>query len=568
MTALGPWAATLYLALAAIGLDIALGIGGLASLSQGAFVGIGAFSSALLLKHTGLDPASAAITGALAAALAGALVGSGAVRLRAAFVVVVTWVFAWALFLSLSAFPSISGGAQGIVIEDNRIPVDALARELRLDRTAHFFIALGLLVIALLVHRRLRLSSSGLAARAIAVDPSAADALGIDRSSLQLRLFVISAAIGGLAGGWAVQLAGVADPSAYGPALSVSLFVIALLGFGRGSFVLTAALILGAIPLGVRAGFGGGGLSERFEPAAIAAAMVVALVLSRSEFVTLARRRRGTNRRSFDITDGAKHPLGPLSGASSLRVAGVVKRFGGVVALDGLSLDLKPGEVHALIGPNGSGKTTLLRVISGTSAPEKGQVLLDEENVTRLPVPDRVRKGIVRCLQRSSVFSDLTVGENVEVAMETARKRSGFPELLATPRARAEEIEIRGRVARFLADAELSTSAGSPAQQLSVYEQRLLAIVSAQATGARFLLLDEPAAGVTAVELPGLSERLRTLKERGWAILVVDHNMRFVRTIADRVTVMAAGRVVASGSFAEVVDDDDVREVYPGLAGV
>ena len=342
-----------YLALAATGLWITVGLAGMPSLGQGAFMGIGAFTVALLTAKAGWPAFPATLVGVVAAGAAGILAGVGVVRLRPVFIAVTTWILTWTVTLFLLAFRSVSGGAQGIVVPSG-LSVDA-----------HYEVALALLAITIVVGASLSRAGAGIELRAARQVPAAAAALGVATARRRLGAFVASAAIGGLAGGLAVQLAGVADAGEYGPYLSFRLLVAVLIGgvasaFGPAAGVAGLALVTGAAGV---LGAVEGVESARFDPMLAALLLLAVLALGGEGIVPLLRSlvprpRRELERRESPLaatprrssSASAERPP-PLLVADSL-----TKRFGNVVAADAVSLELAPGEVCALVGPNGSGR--------------------------------------------------------------------------------------------------------------------------------------------------------------------------------------------------------------------
>jgi ABC-type branched-subunit amino acid transport system ATPase component len=238
--------------------------------------------------------------------------------------------------------------------------------------------------------------------------------------------------------------------------------------------------------------------------------------------------------------------------AATLSARGLVKRYGAVTVLDALDLEVQPGVVSALIGPNGSGKTTALRALAGAVGLDAGTVTAEGR--------------VVRTLQSPVAFAGLGVLESALVGAAAGARHSGIARtVLATPRQRAEAAALRAEALAALGFAGLAGRADTPAAELSVTEQRLLAIATALATRPRFVLLDEPTAGVGAAELPRLADAVLGLRDRGIGVLVVEHNLRFVQTVAARVTVLDAGRAIAAGPPAEVAQDPRVRAVYLGF---
>jgi branched-chain amino acid transport system permease protein len=552
---LNGFAATLYAAVAAVGLSLAVGLAGLPSLAQGAFVGVGAVVAAHVRADAGWSPLVAAALGTLAALLTGVVAGVGLVRLRPAFVAVATWVLTWLFALFVLAFPSVSGGAQGLIVPEGDIG------GVSLGTTEHYELALALLAVALLVVAALRRGAVGIGLAAVRQRPAAASALGLSAPRLRLIAFGASAAIGGLAGSFAVQLSGVFDPGAHGAFLSFSLFVAVLLGGARPG----APAALGAFAFGLLEWIAGklGGVAGietgRLEVLMASVLVLYALGLDVGALVTSLRDRwRRPSSRGAPSAPLVLPPPARLSGRN------LTKRFGSVEAAAGVSLEVEPGRVVALVGPNGSGKTTVLRLLSGTLAADGGEVLLDGEPLPAGPQA-RARAGVVRTLQATSVFPESTALENVLAGTGVGRRYGGpLRTLFSTPLARREGAEARARARGVLADLGLAGAADRPASELSGADQRVVMIAAALAARPRVLLLDEPSAGAAPAELERLAALIRRLRDGGLAVLLVEHNLRLVRSVADRVIVLDAGRTIAEGTPDEVSVQDVVRSAYLG----
>jgi branched-chain amino acid transport system ATP-binding protein len=230
-----------------------------------------------------------------------------------------------------------------------------------------------------------------------------------------------------------------------------------------------------------------------------------------------------------------------------LAVDGLVKRFGGFRALDGLNFDLRSGEILGLVGPNGSGKTTCINVISGLYAPDQGEVRLEGRAVGGLPSHRLVHAGINRTFQIPKPFKSLTVRENVTIAIAYGRN----PRDCVDPDA-------------LLALLDLGAVADRPAADLNSAQQKMLDLARAMATGPRLLLVDELAAGLNPTELDKVAVKLRELASSGLGLLVVEHLMGFIDQITDRVIVMNAGKAIFEGVLADAVKDPRVVEVFFG----
>jgi branched-chain amino acid transport system ATP-binding protein len=241
-----------------------------------------------------------------------------------------------------------------------------------------------------------------------------------------------------------------------------------------------------------------------------------------------------------------------------LETRGLVKRFGGLVATDAVSIDVRPGEIHALIGPNGAGKTTLVSQLTGSLAPDAGTIHFAGRDVTRLPTHARVRLGLARSFQITSVLREFTALENVALAVQ-AHAGHSF-RFLADAR---RDERLRGPARLGLEAVGLGARADTLAAALSHGEQRQLEIAMALAGDPKLLLLDEPMAGMGAEESQHMIGFLRALKSKR-AILLIEHDMDAVFQLADRITVLVYGRAIASGTPDAIRANAEVRQAYLG----
>ena len=241
------------------------------------------------------------------------------------------------------------------------------------------------------------------------------------------------------------------------------------------------------------------------------------------------------------------------------------KRFGGVVALDGLELEVRAGEIVALIGPNGSGKTTALRIFSGLLVPDAGRLELDGAKLNGDGITSRVEQGIVRTLQRTAVFEEMSVLENVLVGTGIRRRYGGAVRTVAaTPKARDEDRRQQAHAVDTLELVGLGEKSAQLAGTLGASEQRRLMLASALATNPRLLLLDEISAGGTAEDVRQLAAVLERLRGEGLSIVLVEHNLRLVRNVASTVVVLAGGRTIAAGTPSDVAELPQVQAAYLG----
>jgi branched-chain amino acid transport system permease protein len=567
----------LYLLVAVLGLSLPVTYAGMPVLGQGAFVAVGAFGVALL-GPLGLGlPLGIAVLAAIAlAAAAGWLVAGAAARLEGAALGLATWALAWLVAAVLVAFPSLSGGAQGLVRPSPAHLVSpTMGLDLVLLPVSHVIIAGVAALLLLAAMWRLESGPAGLDLAALRENPHVAAAVGIPVAARRRSVMAVAAGVAGFAGAGLLTVTGVVAPGDVSPLLSLQLLVAVLaVPLPRWWAPLVGAAVVGlGLTLADRVAEAAGADPERAR--GLTTAVVLVLVLVLRDRWHGARRMWSPERaaeppsRSVSNSSGPAHfrgagpeevPDGPLLEARGLAVS-----FGGVRALDGVDLDLAPGRVHALIGPNGSGKSTLLRVLAGSQPAHAGSVVVGGAPAPR-GLTRRVLGGVVRTPQHTVLVPGLTVSQQVAVGARGGqpRRAATLRHLVATPSAAAERAD-RDRAARsaLLATGLQDRVDAGPAT-LAVGEQRLLQIARALATGARVLLLDEPAAGMTADERQRLVGVLRALAGNGRAVLLVEHDMALVGRSADTVTVLDQGRVVASGTPAQVRADPGVQRAYLG----
>lgn len=249
---------------------------------------------------------------------------------------------------------------------------------------------------------------------------------------------------------------------------------------------------------------------------------------------------------------------------SELSAEQVTKRFAGLTALDGVSLTVQPGEVHGLIGPNGSGKTTLLNMLSGFYQVDEGSVRVGGEDLSSATVQRRAQLGIARTFQKPRLLGSQTVLENAMLGGWRDRSAGLLQTAFGFPKVRADQRMLRERAGDLLAGLGLGHALNRRANLLEHAEQRFLEIARALALRPRFILLDEPAGGLTGAEIERLGSVIRTLRDCGIGVLLVEHHTEFVFGISDRVTALNLGRTLRHGTATEVRHDPEVIRVYLG----
>jgi branched-chain amino acid transport system permease protein len=552
----------LVFAVLALGAGLAMGVAGQINLAQVAFFGVGAYALALLTTRAGFGFWPAALLAVLAAVVVGLLVGTPALRVQSHYLGIVTLGLAIA-FLGWITNASVAGGASGI----SAIPGPVVPG---IDLTSSYlYYYLELVVFALLLAFGLFVVRSplGRRLRAMRDDPLAAGALGAQVPLLRMAAFTLAAAYGGLAGVLYAGQIHYVSPDTFGIGRMFLLLAMVIIG-GRQSLV---GCVLGAVVLSVLQA----ALADVAAQAQLAygAVVVLAVVFAPTGLAGLPARIRSRWRRKADRAVLAEFQGWPTEaseadGEAVLEVRDLSMRFKGLLALDEVSLTVRAGEIRGVVGPNGSGKTTLFNVVSGLYRPAAGTVSLGGRAVTgSRPWWLSLGGGVARTFQNLRLFSELTVRDNVLVAADRTPTRWSWRYLLWPPGVVRHERRLRRWGDEVLERFGLSAFAGSTPGALPYGIQRRVEIARAMAGSPRLLLLDEPAAGLNGEEVRQLATIVRSIRDSGVTVVLIEHNMGLVMSLCERVTVLASGRVIAEGSPAEVVRDAGVIEAYLGDTG-
>jgi branched-chain amino acid transport system permease protein len=563
---------TIIFAMLAIGLGLAMGIGGQINLAQVAFFGLGSYVTAILTVHAGFGFWAAAVLALLATVAIGLLVGTPALRMQSHYLGIVTLGLALA-FTNWLTNTEITGGAEGI----SGIPVPVLPGVDLSSEYLYYYLEVTVFAVTLAFGTFVVRTPLGRRLRAMRDDPLAAGAMGAEVPILRMTAFALASVYGGLAGVLYAGLIRYVAPDTFSIANMFLLLAMVIIG-GRQSLV---GCVVGAVALSLTREL----LVDYPTYAQIAYGSVVVLTVlfAPTGLAGLPGRARALWRRRWPVETSravlgpfqpyAAEPVKPAQPAESaqtaadapaLEIAGISKHFRGLKALDEVSLSVAAGEIRGIVGPNGSGKTTLFNVISGFYKPTKGDVSVAGRTVTGARSYRLAQLGVARTFQNLRLFQAMTIRDNVLVGLDQTRSwsiwRYGVWPLGVWRQDRRLRQEADGLLERF----GLTDFAGSLPGALPYGIQRRVEIARAMARSPRLLLLDEPAAGLNGDEVRQLSEIVRSIRDSGVTVVLIEHNMGLVMSLCERVTVLASGRVIAEGTPAEVAAAPQVIEAYLG----
>jgi branched-chain amino acid transport system permease protein len=535
------------------GLNLVVGFAGQLAIGWVSLLTIGAYTSAVVVARGWLGPIPALIAAALAGAVAGAIVGLPALRLRTFYFAMATLGFATIVTQVALGWTDVTGGGVGLAGPAMPPPLDT--------QTGFYLFCLALAALCTWMTLNIAGSRFGRALVGLRDAEVAAEAMGVSKTRLLMTVFLFSGALAAVAGGLFATLQSYITPDAFTFDLSVLFFIAILIG-GRGSVL---GPLLGVILLTI--------LPEAAAPlvawstflyAALLLVIVIALPGGIADLLDRRRRRKlPEDRKVVPRPELVAGLIARPTDRSALTLSGLRLSFGGVRAIDGLDLELRPGEAHGLIGPNGSGKTTTLNVISGFYAPQEGAVRIGDAPLSG-GAQNRAALGVARTFQTPRAIGEASVIENVMMG-GTIEGRASFAEtMLALPRHWRDEKMLRTQAERCLQIVGLEALADERADRLQHSELRFIEIARALMLRPAFLLLDEPAAGLSPDEIMRLGALIKAIRDAGCGVLLVEHHVDLIFDVCDRVTVLNLGRELAAGSPAEIRAHKEVVSAYLG----
>ncbi|MEA2936104.1 MAG: branched-chain amino acid transport system ATP-binding protein livM [Variibacter sp.] len=551
-------------AVIALGLNILVGLAGLVSLGQAGLFALGSYAGAILATRYGFDLLTSSVVAVLISSAFGALLAYPTVRVRGVYLAVITIAFGLIVENIAIELQGLTGGTTGI----SGIPKPSVFGVQLGGMRYYWVLAVVLFLVALVTHN-LKRSRFGRAMLAVSQSETAARSVGLNVTGVRTLAFVISAATAGLAGVLYAFLNSYISPDIFTFSDSIRFLLMVIFGgAGTTTGALLGALILTYLPEYLQH------LQywQKFAYGLLLALVMFVLPLGVfGTFISLIARVRPASRsidtaESIPVERATRNAEDPSSRGARLSSNGLTVRFGGLTALNDVMLTVEPGEIHALIGPNGAGKSTFVNTVTGFYRPDAGVFDIDGVSLNGSSPHAIARQGFARTFQNTELFGELTVLENVMIGYQRRFRYNLFDAAVRTPKFRREEDDCKAVAVSLLKFVGLDDYAHEQARFLPFGLQRRLEIARALAAAPRILLLDEPAAGLTTQEIDHLDEMIRRIASLGISVLLIEHHVELIMSVADRVTVLDYGIVIASDVPGIVQNDERVIEAYFGTS--
>ena len=547
--------------LVVIGLVLLTGVAGLTSFGQAAFVGLGAYTAAYLTLTHGVSPWLTVWIGLVFTGLAALVLGWITLRMSGHYLPLAT--IAWGLSLYY-----LLGNIDALGKYDGLLGVPALSFfgiELKTGRS-FFYLLWALVVLASIAATNLLDSRAGRALRAVKGGTTMAEAMGVNTFRTKVTAFVIAALLASISGWLFAHFQRTVNPSPFGLKMGIEyLFMAVIGGVGHVWGALMGAAVVKILEDQLQVWLpkllGGSG---NYEIIVFGILLVLVLQYARDGIWAFIEARLPRLQRKVDWRDAPALPerARPSHGAVVLDVVAARKEFGGLVAVNDVSFQVRAGEILGLIGPNGAGKSTTFNLVTGVLPATRGSVTLLGERIDSLASREIAKRGVSRTFQHVKMIAGMTVLENVALGAHLRGSRGVASALLRLDR--AEERRLLKEAEQQLRRIGMADRMHELAGNLALGPQRLMEIARALCADPTLLLLDEPAAGLRLKEKQGLADVLRQLRGEGLSILLVEHDMDLVMGLVDRIVVMEFGTLLIEGTPEEVQASPAVRAAYLG----
>jgi branched-chain amino acid transport system permease protein len=595
------------------GLDIVVGYTGQVSLGHAGLFGVGAYTAGVLVTKLGAPLLVALIASIGVTAVFGAILALPALRVTGPYLAMVTLAFGTIVQILINEMTFLTGGPMGITL--TKPPLFGH----KLDEREFYWVVAVMLVLSLIVVHRILRSHLGRAFEALRGSPVASDCMGVSVYRYKVYAFVISAGFAGLAGSLYAYSEQYISPNSYNFELTV-LFLLAVIMGGRKSRIgsMLGAAIIVLLPkllddvemfryvsvglavlvaivavIGIQRG--------RLTARQMAIPVVGSIALAALSFwlktmtdwrlsifgvimlfvvyylqdgivgfvrnaLNIKRQKPDAQAANAPLTggDAVSNAAKADTGGEILSAKGVLMQFGGLKALNNVDLSIKRGTIHGLIGPNGSGKSTMMNVLTGIYVPTAGAISFAGNSVVGRTSSDIALSGIARTFQNVQLFGEMTALQNVQVGLHHTFDSNLLDVAIHTPRYLRESKAATDRAMGLLQFVGLADLAFEEARNLPYGKQRLLEIARALALDPQLLLLDEPAAGLTAPDIKELISFIRKIRDHGITVILIEHHMDVVMSMCDTVSVLDFGQKIAEGNAAQVQADEKVIEAYLG----
>ena len=549
-------------ALVAMGLVLLTGVGGLTSFGQAAFCGFGAYTTAVLTTAYGLSPWLTLPLSLLVSGIAAVVLGLVTVRLSGHYLPLGTIAWGIGLFYLFSKLEFL-GRNDGI----SAIPPLSIGSFKMIDPgTIYFAIWFAVLISALLTMNLLD-SRTGRAIRALRRGHIAAEAFGVHTPRAKLLVFIYAAVLAGLSGWLYAHFVRAANPTPFGAQAGIEYLFIAVVGgagyvwggvLGAAIVVILKEILQSYLPYL----FHGEGQLETIVFGILLVALLQLAPTGVWPWLMTRLRLRPDFKRPDPSLTLPSRPRAAATAAVRLPIDSARKQFGGVIAVNDVSFDVRAREIVALIGPNGAGKSTTFNLVTGVLTASSGKITVQGKSIDNAPPQEIVKLGIARTFQHVKLVPDMTVLENVAIGAHLRGQSGAISSMLRLDR--ADEAKLLAEAARQIERVGLGDQINLLAGSLSLGQQRIVEIARALCVDPILLLLDEPAAGLRHMEKQQLAGLLRQLRDGGMSVLLVEHDMGFVMDLADRIVVLDFGTKIAEGTPASIKTNPDVIKAYLG----